>query len=61
VRAARAAGVYIYDTADRRSLDGSSGPLASNLGHSVPEIIAAIEARLRRMTFAHGSTCAVLN
>ena len=55
VRAARAAGVYIYDTAGRRYLDGSSGPLASNLGHSVPEIIAAIEAQLHRMTFAHGS------
>ena len=56
VRAARAAGVYIYDTAGRRYLDGSSGPLASNLGHSVPEIVAAIEAQLHRMTFAHGST-----
>ena len=56
VRAARAAGVYIYDADGRRYLDGSSGPLAANLGHSVPEILAAIEAQLHRMTFAHGST-----
>ena len=55
VRAARAAGVYIYDTHGRRYLDGSSGPLAANLGHSIPEILAAIADRLHRMTFAHGS------
>ncbi|HKV43336.1 MAG TPA: aminotransferase class III-fold pyridoxal phosphate-dependent enzyme [bacterium] len=56
VRAVRAAGVYIYDSEGRRYLDGSSGPLAANLGHGVPEILAAIEAQLHRMTFAHGST-----
>jgi adenosylmethionine-8-amino-7-oxononanoate aminotransferase len=56
IRAARAAGTYIYDVEGRRYLDGSSGPLASNLGHSVPEIVAAIAEQLGRMTFAHGST-----
>ncbi len=56
VRAARASGVYIYDVEGRRYLDGSSGPLAANLGHSVPEIVAAIREQLGRMTFAHGST-----
>lgn len=56
IRAVRAAGAYIYDAAGRRYLDGSSGPLAANLGHSVPEIVAAIQEQLARMTFAHGST-----
>jgi len=56
VRAARAAGASIYDVEGRRYLDGSSGPLASNLGHSLPEIVAAIAEQLGRMTFAHGST-----
>ncbi|HTD46429.1 MAG TPA: aminotransferase class III-fold pyridoxal phosphate-dependent enzyme, partial [bacterium] len=55
-RAARAAGVYIYDADGRRYLDGSSGPLAANLGHGVPEILAAIETQLHLITFAHGST-----
>jgi adenosylmethionine-8-amino-7-oxononanoate aminotransferase len=56
VRAAHAAGASIYDVEGRRYLDGSSGPLASNLGHSLPEIVAAIAEQLGRMTFAHGST-----
>lgn len=45
----------MYDTAGRRYLDGSSGPLAVNLGHSVPEIIAAMQRQLHEITFAHGS------
>ncbi|HLW46604.1 MAG TPA: aminotransferase class III-fold pyridoxal phosphate-dependent enzyme [bacterium] len=53
--AVRAEGVYVYDAAGRRYLDGSSGPLAVNLGHGVPEIIAAMERQLRQITFAHGS------
>ncbi|HEV2359526.1 MAG TPA: aminotransferase class III-fold pyridoxal phosphate-dependent enzyme, partial [bacterium] len=55
MRATRAEGVYIYDDAGRRYLDGSSGPLAANLGHGVPEILAAMERQLHLMTFAHGS------
>jgi adenosylmethionine-8-amino-7-oxononanoate aminotransferase len=54
-RAVRAEGTYVYDADGRRYLDGSSGPLAANLGHSVPEIIAAMERQIRLMTFAHGS------
>lgn len=55
MRATRAEGVYMYDDAGRRYLDGSSGPLAANLGHGVPEILAAMERQLHLMTFAHGS------
>lgn len=53
--AVRAEGVYVYDAAGGRYLDGSSGPLAVNLGHGVPEILAAMERQLRQITFAHGS------
>jgi adenosylmethionine-8-amino-7-oxononanoate aminotransferase len=45
----------VYDAAGGRYLDGSSGPLAVNLGHGVPEIIAAMERQLHEITFAHGS------
>ncbi|HLJ61191.1 MAG TPA: aminotransferase class III-fold pyridoxal phosphate-dependent enzyme [bacterium] len=54
-RAVRAAGIYVYDSEGRRYLDGSSGPLAANIGHSVPEILAAMERQQRLLTFAHGS------
>jgi adenosylmethionine-8-amino-7-oxononanoate aminotransferase len=53
--AVRGDGVYVYDEQGRRYLDGSSGPLAVNLGHGVPDIIAAMERQLHQMTFAHGS------
>jgi adenosylmethionine-8-amino-7-oxononanoate aminotransferase len=55
LRAVRGEGVYVYDAEGRKYLDGSSGPLAVNLGHGVPEILAAMEHQLRRLTFAHGS------
>ena len=55
LNAVRGEGVYVYDAEGRKYLDGSSGPLAVNLGHSVPEILAAMERQLRQITFAHGS------
>lgn len=55
LRVARAEGVYVYDEEGRRYLDGSAGPLAANLGHGVPEVLAAMERQLRLATFAHGS------
>ena len=58
VWAVRASGRYIYDRDGRAYLDASSGPLAVNLGHGVPEILAAMEDQLRRLTFAHGAAFA---
>lgn len=55
IRAASASGIYVYDTEGKRYLDGSSGPLAANIGHSIPEILAAMERQLHRMTFAHSA------
>lgn len=54
-RIARAQGVWLYDTEGRAYLDASSGPVASNLGHGHPRILAAMEAQARRAVFAYPS------
>lgn len=53
--AARASGVYIYDTAGRRYLDGAGGYFVVNIGHGVTEIGAAIADQLARFANAHTS------
>lgn len=49
----RAAGIYIWDGSGKRYLDASSGPVASNLGHSHPRILEAMGRQAARATFAH--------
>ena len=51
----RAEGVWLFDTEGGRYLDASSGPVASNLGHGHPRILAAIEAQAREAVFAYPS------
>lgn len=53
--AARAAGPYIYDDGGNDYLDGSSGVLNVNIGHSHPAVLRAIEQQLGRLTFVHRS------
>jgi adenosylmethionine-8-amino-7-oxononanoate aminotransferase len=48
----RAEGIYLWDTAGRRYIDASSGPVASNLGHSHPRVIEAMARQANRATFA---------
>ena len=48
-------GPYLIDASGKRYLDGSGGAAVSCLGHSDPGIIAAIEAQLRRLPYAHTS------
>src|SRR5271169_1499823 len=38
----RAEGSFLYDTAGRRVLDFTSGQMSAILGHSHPEIVAAV-------------------
>ena len=38
----RAEGVYIWDTEGRCYLDGSSGAMVCNIGHSNPAVLAAM-------------------
>ncbi len=49
----RAEGIYLYDTEGRRYLDGSSGAMVSNIGHSNPNVLAAMRAQMDRSTFGY--------
>lgn len=49
----RAEGVYLWDTEGRRYLDGSSGAMVSNIGHSNPRVLAAMKAQMERSTFGY--------
>jgi adenosylmethionine-8-amino-7-oxononanoate aminotransferase len=51
--AVRGEGCYIYDAEGRAYLDGSGGAAVSCLGHSDPEVRAALHAQLDRLAFAH--------
>ena len=51
----RGEGVYLFDEDGKRYLDGSSGAAVSCLGHSDPEVIAAIKAQVEKLAFAHTS------
>jgi len=46
-------GCYIRDAQGRTYLDGSGGAAVSCLGHSDPDVRAAIHAQLDRLAFAH--------
>ncbi|WP_426958701.1 aspartate aminotransferase family protein [Muricoccus radiodurans] len=54
-RIARGEGIWLIDTDGNRYLDASSGPVASNLGHGHPRILAAMEAQAREAVFAYPS------
>jgi len=45
-------GCYVVDTAGKQYIDGSGGPAVFSLGHSHPEVNAAIKSQLDRI--AHG-------
>ncbi|WP_404407577.1 aspartate aminotransferase family protein [Pseudidiomarina marina] len=49
----RAEGVYIWDVSGKRYLDGSSGAMVSNIGHSNPRVLAAMQAQMAKSTFGY--------
>ncbi|MCE0506550.1 aspartate aminotransferase family protein [Roseivivax sp. GX 12232] len=51
--AERGEGCYLYDSQGRAYLDGSGGAAVSCLGHSDPDVRAAIHEQLDRLAFAH--------
>lgn len=51
--AVRGDGLYIVDAEGRRYLDASGGAAVSCLGHSDPEVRAAIVDQVERLAFAH--------
>ncbi|MCM2561308.1 aspartate aminotransferase family protein [Lutimaribacter sp. EGI FJ00015] len=52
-KAVRGEGCYIHDARGRAYLDGSGGAAVSCLGHSDPDVRAAIHAQLDQLAFAH--------
>lgn len=49
----RAEGIYLWDTSGKRYLDGSSGAMVSNIGHSNPAVLAAMRAQMDKSTFGY--------
>lgn len=49
----RAEGIYMWDVNGKRYIDGSSGAMVSNLGHSDPAVLAAMRAQMEKATFGY--------
>jgi len=49
----RADGVYMWDTSGKRYLDGSSGAMVSNIGHSNQNVLQAMRAQMEKSTFGY--------
>ncbi len=49
----RGEGIYLQDTSGRRYIDGSSGAMVSNIGHSNPRVLAAMREQMERATFGY--------
>ena len=49
----RAEGIYLWDTDGRRYLDGSSGAMVCNIGHSNPAVLDAMRRQMERSTFGY--------
>lgn len=51
-RILRGEGLYMWDDAGRRYIDLSAGPVANNLGHGNPRVLAAMQKQAAAVTFA---------
>ncbi|MCB1754292.1 MAG: aspartate aminotransferase family protein [Gammaproteobacteria bacterium] len=49
----RGRGVYLWDINGQRYLDGSSGAMVSNIGHSNTHVLAAMKAQMDKATFGY--------
>jgi adenosylmethionine-8-amino-7-oxononanoate aminotransferase len=54
-RIRHAEGIWFEDEAGHRTIDVSSGPVASNLGHGNPRVLAAMRAQMEAAVFAFPS------
>ncbi len=48
-----AKGIYLYDTEGKKYLDGSSGAMVSNIGHSNPNVLTAMKKQMDKATFGY--------
>lgn len=49
----RAEGIYLWDRSGKRYLDGCSGAMVSNIGHSNPRVLEAMRQQMDLATFAY--------
>ena len=49
----RAEGIYMWDSDGKRYIDGSSGAMVSNIGHSNPAVLEAMRAQMAKSTFGY--------
>ena len=49
----RARGIYIWDVDGKRYIDGSSGAMVANIGHSNERVLAAMRAQMEKATFGY--------
>jgi len=48
-----ARGIYMWDTDGKRYLDASSGAMVSNIGHSNPRVLEAMQTQMHKATFGY--------
>ena len=53
--AARGQGMHIWDDTGKQYIDASGGAAVSCLGHSHPDVLAAMHAQLDKLAYAHTS------
>lgn len=46
-------GIYLFDQSGKRYIDGSSGAMVSNIGHSNPRVLSAMKAQMDKATFGY--------
>lgn len=49
----RAEGIYMWDVHGKRYIDGSSGAMVSNIGHSNPRVLDAMQKQMKSSTFGY--------
>lgn len=49
----QARGVYMWDVDGKRYLDGSSGAMVCNIGHSNPQVLEAMRRQMEKSTFGY--------
>ena len=49
----RAEGIYVWTQDGRRFIDGSSGPIAVNIGYGNSNVLAAMKRQMDKTTFAY--------
>lgn len=54
-RVSRAEGLHVWDTAGRRYIDVTSGPVAVNLGHGNQRVLRAMQEQAARVCFSYPS------